>query len=132
MTPEEFAAGVKLTVFDAAVRGVIHLLEQGPPGRDPGPRGIAMSRWYAELGPEDRMMITEVAREAAHAATFHLLCVLDGVDVVDDPPHVELTLSAEEPDGAVTILGPADGTYEDLPDAFNAEVHPPSEPWPPR
>jgi hypothetical protein len=59
-----------------------------------------------------------------------LLCVLDGVSTIDDPPHVELVLTAIAPDGTTTTLASTETPIE-LHDEFNAEVHPPSEPWPP-
>jgi len=33
VTPEQFAAGIKVAAFDAAVRGTIKKLEEGPAGR---------------------------------------------------------------------------------------------------
>lgn len=88
-----------------------------------------MSAWFNGLAPNDQLMVAEVVRDAAHAAVFHMLCILDGVSVVDDPPHVELVLTAIGPDGASSVLASGQSVLE-LHDEFNALVHPPTEPWP--
>ena len=129
VTPDEFAAASKIRAFDPAVSGVLKQLEDGAPGRGPHPRADALSAWFNGLGPNDRLMVGEVVRNAAHAAVFHLLCILDGVSVIDDPPHVELVLMAVAPDGGSSVLASAQSVVE-LHDEFNALVHPPSEPWP--
>ena len=129
VTPEAFAAALRRAVFDAAVHDVLTTLDQGAPGRGPHPRADAMTGWYGELSEDDRTMVTEVVREAAHAAVFGTLCVLDGVRTVDDPPHATLVLTAVSDDGAVSTLSSQDAECE-LHDLFNGEVHPPTEPWP--
>lgn len=129
MTPEEFAAASKLRAFDPAVRGVLKHLQDGAPGRGPHPRADAMGAWFTRLAPNDQRMVHEVVRDAAHAAVFHMLCILDGVSVIDDPPHVELVLTAIGPDGAPSVVASGRSVVE-LHDEFNALVHPPTEPWP--
>lgn len=128
MTPEMFVAALKTEVFDATVESTVRQLTDGPPGRASQPRATAISAWYRSLGDQDREMLREVIRDAAHSAIFGVLCVLDGVRVVDNPPHVELTLEATR-DGHAVTLASADSAAE-LHDEFNAVVHPPSEPWP--
>jgi hypothetical protein len=54
-------------------------LTEGPAGRGPHPRGIAFSLWFNQLTADDQQMVVECVRDAAHAAVFGLLCVLDGV-----------------------------------------------------
>ncbi|HRD60873.1 MAG TPA: hypothetical protein PLZ93_10640 [Nocardioides sp.] len=71
-------------------------------------------------------MVLEVARDAAHATLFGVLCVLDGVRDIDDPPHSELILTAVNADG-IRRLNPMEEALHDL---LNATVHPPSEPAP--
>lgn len=68
-------------------------LQEGPPGRGPHPRGDALSTWYLNLSANDRGMLTQVIRNTAQAALFNLLCMLDGVAVIDGPPHSELVLT---------------------------------------
>ena len=75
-------------------------------------------------------MVAECVRDAAHAAVFGLLCVLDGVRAIDDPPHADLHLTATSPDGITMTLASSSEPF-DLHDEFNGLVHPASEPWPP-
>lgn len=130
MTPEDFVLAIKKTAFDGAVTGTIQKLRAGPPGRGLHSRGDALSLWYNELGANDQRMVLETIRNAAHAAVFGVLCVLDGVRVIDDPPHLDLRLIATGPQGTTTTLASGSEPVE-LHDEFNRLVHPPSEPWPP-
>lgn len=130
VTPEEFVAAVKSAAFDSAVTGTIKKLTDGLAGRGPHPRGIALSLWFNQLTDTDQQMVVECVRDAAHAAVFGLLCVLDGVRVIDDPPHVDLRLTATGEAGITTTLASSSEPLE-LHDEFNALVDPPSEPWPP-
>ena len=77
----------------------------------------------------DQQMVTKYIRDAAHSAVFGLLCVLDGVRVIDDPPHVDLHLTATNPDGTTTTLASLLGPFS-LHEELNGLVHPPSERWP--
>jgi hypothetical protein len=129
MTPEEFAAAIKLRAFDPAISGVLHHLNDGAPGRGPHPRAEALSEWFNALPTRGQAIVAEIARDAAHAAIFHTLCILDGVSAIDDPSHGYLVLTAVSADGETSVLASRDGGIE-LHDAFNAVVHPPSEPWP--
>ena len=128
MTPDEFVAAVDRVVYSGAVSGTVAGLRDGPAGRDPGSRQLALHDWFEALSPDDQQMVGEIVRDAAHAAVFGFLCVLDGVVAVDDPPHAQLRLTATLPDGRAVILN-QDPSLEDLHDKFNALVHPPSENW---
>jgi len=125
VTPEEFVAAVKRAAFDSAVTATMKTLNEGPPGRGPHPRGSALSLWFRRLPVPDQQMVTECVRDAAHSAVFGLLCVVDGVRAIDDPPHVELRLTATKTDGTTSTLASGFGTFE-LHDEFNGLVHPPS------
>src|SRR5262245_22583207 len=105
-------------------------LQDGPPGRGPHPRGSALNLWFRRLPGPDQQMVMECVRDAAHSAVFGLLCVLDGVRVIDDPPHVDLLLTATNPDGTTTTLASVLGPFS-LHEDFNGLVHPPSERWSP-
>ncbi|MBF0688594.1 MAG: hypothetical protein IR158_12625 [Cellulomonas sp.] len=124
MNPDEFVSALVTTVFDAAVRDVVEGLEARPPGRRPHARSVAMHEWFVRLPERDQRFVVEAVRDASHSALFGMLCVLDGVRQIDDPPHVELVLTATDEQGSQTLN---DG--EDLHDILNAHVHPPSEPW---
>lgn len=109
MTPGEFILAIKMAAFDSAVSGTVNELKNGPAGRGLHPRGSALSLWYNRLPAGDQQMVTEAVRDAARAAVFGFLCVLDGVRVIDDPPHVDLWLTAVDQHGVTTTLASAPG-----------------------
>jgi hypothetical protein len=76
-------------------------------------------------------MVVECIRDAAHAAVFGFLCILDGARAIDNPPHVDLRLTAVDPQGTGTTLASGSEPFE-LHNEFNGLVQPTSEPWPPR
>jgi len=84
-TLEASRIAIKRAAFDSAMTGTIKRLKEGPPGRGPHSRGSALSLWYNELAANDQQMVMGSVRDAAHAAVFNVLCVLDGVSVIDDP-----------------------------------------------
>jgi hypothetical protein len=99
MTPEEFVAGVKTAVFESAVTGTMRQLAEGPAGREPHLRARALSGWFSQLAADDQQMVAACVRDAAHAAVFGFLCVLDGSRVIDDPPHADFHLTAASQNG---------------------------------
>ena len=90
----------------------------------------ALSGWFSQLSACDQQMIAECVRDAAHAAVFGFLCVLDGARVIDYPPHTDLHLTATSQNG-VTLTLASGSEPGDLHNEFNGLVHPPSEPTPP-
>jgi len=130
VTPDEFVVAIENVVYSATVDGAVADLRDGPPGRDPHPRLRALHEWYDALEAADQRMVAEVVRDAAHAAVFRFLCVLDGVVAIDDPPHEQLRVLAVGADGREIAVN-GDASSDDLHDKFNARVHPPSDVWPP-
>lgn len=127
VSPDDFVAALKTTVFDAAVADVATDLRDGPPGRNPGGRSVALHEWFVRLPSHDQTLVLEIARDAAHAALFGALSVLDGVRAIGDPPHAQLHLLSVDAEGSESRL-----THEGegLHDRLNRLVHPPSEVWP--
>jgi hypothetical protein len=125
MNKRELVAVLRQVVFDAAVDGTFASLNN-PPGRQPPPTFLSAADWYGHLSPEDRQFVRFVARHAAHSVLFGMLAVLDGVRVVDQPPHGELVLTYRFADGQETRLNGHDG--DELHDLLNALVHPAHEP----
>jgi hypothetical protein len=121
VTPDEFVSALVSSVFDSTVKGVVSSLES-PPGRSPHGRAVIMHEWFVGLAPADQRFVGEVVRDAAHSALFGVLCVLDGVRVIDAAPHVDLALTASS--GEERSILNEDG---ELHDRLNALVHPPSE-----
>ena len=83
MNAMEFVNAVRSEVRDAATQGTILLLER-PPSRHPARELAELSQWFNALSADDRSRVREVAAEASHQATFGVLCVLDGVRVIED------------------------------------------------
>ena len=55
-----------------------------PPGRRPSDKLKLRSEWFRKLNDEDQEFVRETIYEAVNAGIFHLLCVIDGVAVIDD------------------------------------------------
>ncbi|WP_125569112.1 hypothetical protein [Nocardioides baekrokdamisoli] len=75
---------------------------------------MALSGWFVELGEDDRVRVMEVARMAAHGATFGVLAALDGSRKIADG---ELRLTDE----SGHVLAATESSTE-LHDLFQAEV----------
>ena len=122
MNPEEFVAAIKLVVLDAAVRDAQSVLVS-PPGRRPAAGLVRASEWFLGLSDEDRSMVMEVARDAAHGAVFGMLAVLDGVRTIDAiGPKGLLRLVYVSADGEETVLN--DEAGEELHDVLNSIAMP--------
>jgi len=83
MDGRNFIRRVKQVVRDAAIEDTIEVL-QLPPGRSPSNNIKKQSDWYRSLSPEDRKFLTEAIANAVDRGIFGLLCVLDGVRVVEN------------------------------------------------
>jgi hypothetical protein len=82
MKPDEFVEAVRQVVLESAVSGCIRSYHQ-PPGKRPSTAPLELSSWYAKLGEDDREMVGRALRDAADAAVFGFLCVLDGVRAIE-------------------------------------------------
>jgi hypothetical protein len=127
VSPEQFVAALKVAVFDSAIADVSLSLRSRPPGQSPRARATALHEWFVGLSSHDQEMVLEVARDAAHASLFGVLCVLDGARAIDDPPHDQIILTMVSEDRSTVHLN-AEGA--DLHDELDALVHLPSEPSP--
>lgn len=120
LDPEEFVQVLRTEVFDSAVSDVISSLE-APPGRRPSSALVDASRWFTALESTDRAFVESVIRMAAHSAVFGVLAMLDGVRVIDGPPHGDLELRYVSADGRESRLNPVGA---ELHDTFNGLVRP--------
>jgi len=84
MTSEDFVDAVREFVVRSAASDTV-LNYNAPPGRRPDEHLLRLSCWYKGLADRDKAMVAEVAGDAALAAAFGLLAVLDGARVVEDP-----------------------------------------------
>lgn len=118
MTSEEFIDAIKLHVVGSAAKGVLKSLAT-PPGRSPSAESLAISPWYNGHSDQAKNYVAQVANNAAHAAVFGLLCVIDGVRVIESGEQKsEFRLLCIEPDGTQRILNADDGEF--LHDLLNA------------
>jgi len=109
MTPDEFIERFVDTAYRSAVRQVRGSLID-PLGRRPDAGLVAASRWYRGLSDADRAMAEIVIAQAAHAAAFGALAVIDGVRS-SGPARFELT--AVEANGDRTAISPSDEYLHD-------------------
>ena len=109
MTPDEFVERFVDAVYRSAVREVRRSLID-PPGRRPGTDLVTAGRWYRGLTDADRSMADIVIAQAAHAAAFGALAVIDGVR---SSGPVRFELIAVEADGDRTAISPSDGFLHD-------------------
>jgi hypothetical protein len=123
MEPPEFVAVMRQVAYDSAVRGTLTNLTS-PPGRRPPASLVSASEWFAELDDQGKSFVSFAVRLASHATLFNVLAALDGVRVIDDPPHGSLRLTYLDPDGNESVLNPAGA---ELHDELNALVHPAHE-----
>ena len=84
VNPERFVDAIRI-VRDSSAMATISLLSS-PPGRKPSGDLVAMSKWFNGLAFHDRQQVERVIEMAARDAVFGILCVLDGVRVIEDRP----------------------------------------------
>lgn len=83
---------VRQTVLEPATSGTISQIES-PTGRNLSEDRKRRSTWFRALSPDERAHVEYAIAQAAHAATFGFLCVIDGARVIEDGAdrgHLEL------------------------------------------
>lgn len=60
VNPERFVSALKEHVFDFTVEDIVGVRRDGPPGRQPSTRGVALHDWFAALTADDQAMVTEI------------------------------------------------------------------------
>lgn len=82
MDADEFIAAIKLAVHDSSIDGTQAMLEH-PSGRNPPEKIVQLSQWFNALPESDKNRVREVITLAVHGSIFGLLCVIDGVQVIE-------------------------------------------------
>jgi hypothetical protein len=113
---DDFVAAFEERVFRSAIADTIENLE-APAGRKPPASLLVASDWFRRLGPADAAIVRSVIADAAHAAAFGALAVIDGVRPTG-PYRYELT--AVDDHGGRSVINPE--TSEDLHDLFQSRV----------
>lgn len=85
MNAEQFVDAVKLVVRDLPFKGQVELLKK-PPGRKPHPELVAASNWYNGLDEKSLHQLHYIMKHVADSSLFGVLCVIDGVRVVESTP----------------------------------------------
>ncbi len=117
-------AAIKLVAFDSAV-GETALQ---PKGEEPYEVLVRLWDWYTNLPNRDRALVRHAMRIAAYGAVFNFLAVLDGLAVIENPPHGELRLTYTDPDGSQLQLNRPE--VEELAGLWTNQVFPYTEPLP--
>lgn len=114
MDKQQFVDALKLHAANVGAASTLRQWE-APAGRSPGQLALDRSRWFARLSDEDRAMVEVVARDAADAALFGVLCILDGVRRIDPSDEARLELVRIE-QGRANLLASSSVDAENLHD----------------
>jgi hypothetical protein len=82
MNAAEFVATIESVVRDAAVSSCVKSYHS-PPGRTPPRWLLELSTWFEALSDSDQERVIRAMADAADAAVFGFLCVLDGVRPIE-------------------------------------------------
>lgn len=109
MNKDEFVESLIAAVRNTSIQSVVGLLEK-PPGRRPKEALVSTSTWYNGLAVEDKMFVKTIITDAVDATFYGLLCVFDGVRVIEDQPeknNIQLKYTGDPQ----SLLNEHDGEY---------------------
>lgn len=113
MTPDFFVDVLKQSCRDDAVEDCVAAFES-PPGRRPREQLVKIARWFNALSPADRELVIAAMQEASDATLFGVLCIIDGVRVIEsEEEKSEFKLTATR-GGIESQLSPSDTFLHDL------------------
>ena len=118
MDADEFIAAIKVVVHDSTIGGTQAMLEH-PSGRKPPEKIVQLSQWYNALPESDKNRVREVITLAVHGSVFGLLCVLDGVQVIESSVEKSDFELHQVRDGARNVIN---GNNVSLHDIYQSEV----------
>ena len=107
MNDEQLINAIVRVVHESAISGVKEDLLDGPSGRSPAAKLLKLHNWYSSLREHDRDMVDQCIGQGVHAAVFGVLCVLDGVRVLEDGGG-EFTLRYQNSEGVFPLNGDSD------------------------
>lgn len=113
MTPDFFVDALKTHCRDAAVDDCASLFEH-PPGRRLAAELAVLSNWFKTLSETDRESVISAMRMAADATLFGVLCVIDGVRVIEDGSDKSTFQVTATVGGATSVISPNDTFLHDL------------------
>ncbi|QNM59049.1 hypothetical protein XHV734_0190 [Xanthomonas hortorum pv. vitians] len=100
-------------------------LLKAPPGRRPAQSLVSLSGWYRGLDPADQANVAAALRIAADATLFGVLCVIDGVRIIEDQPTKSMFRLTATCNGSTSIISPGP---EDLHDLLEGPAYMPCDP----
>ena len=113
MEPVDFIRRLTTECRDAAVADCVALFEQ-PLGRRPSEALVQLSEWFRKLPAGDRDFVVRAMKNSADATLFGVLCVIDGVRVIESTASkTDFTLSATR-DGVVSVISPGEEFLHDI------------------
>ena len=113
MKAEHFVKSLQEECRDSAVKGCVEDFVS-PPGRNPDKSLTELSKWFSSLADLDKRMVIRAMGEAADSTLFGVLCVLDGVRVIEDVGEkTEFQLIAKK-GGKESIICPGEVDLHDL------------------
>ncbi len=113
MTPKFFVEALEKHCRDSAVEDCIASFIN-PPGRKPAESLVRLSKWFRALPADDQRMVALAMKESADATLFGVLCVIDGVRVIEDGAEKsEFELSASR-HGTRSVISPNASDLHDL------------------
>ena len=110
MNSQEFIDAVIVAVTNTSLDSVRKTLES-PPGRQPQQELVETSKWFNSLSQEEKSKIESIINMSVNNSVFGMLCVLDGVKVIeDDEEKGDLKLYYEK-NNQIVLLNPQDGMF---------------------
>jgi hypothetical protein len=113
MKPEDFVRALKSECSEAAVEDCLSNFSH-PPGRAPRPELVQIAKWFQSLSPEDQSCLRLALQQVADATLFGVLCVVDGVRVIEDSEEKSDFVLTARRSGASSQIAPNDTYLHDL------------------
>ena len=112
--------------YDGAIRIVMTMLENGPPGGRPRDDKVALHRWFQDIDAETKQNIRAIVECTAESAVFGACTILDGVSGGYAIPGIvsnfALYLESHR-DPAADVTEPPDDSVKVCPDVGGDNLH---------
>ena len=113
MKPDDFVRALKSQCRDSAVVDCLSNFAK-PPGKSPAAELVQISKWFHTLSEEDRSFLRLALQEVADATLFGVLCVVDGVRVIEDSAEKSDFILTANRSGAESQISPSSTFLHDL------------------
>lgn len=113
MKPDDFVRALKSHCSDSAVVDCLCSFAE-PPGRSPTAELVQISKWFHTLSEEDQPLFRAALQQVADATLFGVLCVIDGVRVIEDSAEKSDFILTAKRAGAETQISPSSSFLHDF------------------